>query len=436
MDVKPLQLLVLMSAVFIFTLGFGIIIPVIPYYTQSVGATAFHLGLLLATFSFLQFICGPFWGRISDQIGRKPVILCSLIGFAVAFAIIGFSEHLWMLFIAVIIGGFFSAGISPAAMAYIADITRTGERARMMGLMGAVSGLGFILGPFISSFLSIFGLSIPFFTAAVLSAVTSVGFMALIPESISQEKKFRIIDAVRPGSILRTLADTSKIMISAIETPAGVYLIAMLVISYAISGFEGTFTYYLMKNFGLTSATSSVPLFSGRIAITGPVAMGIVFALMGAISVVCQGLLVGRAIERFGEVIVIAIGLLFGTTGLILILTATDLGAAIGYIGIISIGSGLVFPCLNTVISHLTDDRHQGVVLGVMGSYGSLGRVLGPPIAGYLFVANIALPYLISSAVMMLCAIWILAMFYYNRKNLKAEGLRPDNLVKVPDKQR
>ncbi|HMK45803.1 MAG TPA: MFS transporter [Methanocella sp.] len=425
-----------MSAVFIFTLGFGIIIPVIPYYTQSVGATAFHLGLLLATFSFLQFICGPFWGRISDQIGRKPVILCTLTGFAIAFTIIGFSQYLWMLFIAVAIAGFFSGGIFPAAMAYIADITRTGERARMMGLMGAVSGLGFILGPFISSFLSLFGLSIPFFTAAVLSAITAIGFTILIPESISKEKKFRIVDAIRPGSILHTIVDTSKIMTSAIETPAGIYLIAMLVISYAISGFEGTFTYYLMKSFGLTSATSSVPLFNGRIAVTGPTAMGVVFALMGAISVVCQGLIVGRAIEKFGEVIVIAIGLLFGTVGLILILTATDLGAAIGYICIVSVGSGLVFPCLNTVISHLTDDRHQGVILGIMGSYGSLGRVLGPPIAGYLFVANIALPYLISSAVMMLCAIWILAMFYYDRKNHKVEGLKPDNIVKVPNKQR
>ena len=431
MDIKPLQLLVLTSAVFIFTLGFGIIIPIIPYYTRSVNATAFDLGLLLATFSFLQFFCGPLWGKISDHIGRKPVIVFSLLGFTIAFAIVGLSNYLWMIFVAVAIGGFFSAGISPAVLAFIADISQPSERARLMGLMGAVSGLGFIIGPFVSSFLSVFGLSVPFFAAALLSFITLLGCMVLIPESISYGQLIKIRDAIKPLSMLKMIGETFKHMFIALKTGVGVFLLAMLVISFAISGFEGTFTYFLMDQIGLSSVTSFVKVFDSGINITGPEAMGIVFALMGAVSVLCQGLLVGRAIELFGEEKVIIFGLMIASIGMVLLLTATELGAALGYICIISVGSGLVFPCLNTVISRRTDHRNQGVAMGIMSSYGSFGRVLGPPVAGYAYVINIAFPYAIAALFMLLSAAGLIAFILTEGKKSKVdEKLAPELLIK------
>ena len=431
MEIKPLQLLVLTSAVFIFTLGFGIIIPIIPYYTRSVNATAFDLGLLLATFSFLQFFCGPFWGKISDQIGRKPVIAFSLLGFALAFTLVGMSHYLWMIFVAVAIGGFFSAGISPAVLAFIADITRPAERAKFMGLMGAVSGLGFILGPFISSFLSIFGLSIPFFAAALLSLITMIGCMTLIPESMPRQHMIKVREAIKPLSMLKIVKETFSHMISALKTEVGIFLLAMMIISFAISGFEGTFTYFLMDQIGLSSVTSFVKVFNSGISITGPEAMGLVFALMGAVSVICQGLLVGKAIERFGEELVIIIGLIICAAGLLLLLTASELGAALGYIVIISVGSGLVFPCLNTVISKRTDQRNQGVAMGIMSSYGSLGRVLGPPVAGYAYVMSIALPYAISALFMILSSLGLFGfMIKEGRKKKEPEKPKPEIIVR------
>lgn len=431
MEIKPLQLLVLATAVFIFTLGFGIIIPIIPYYTRSVNATAFDLGLLLATFSFLQFFCGPVWGKISDQIGRKPVIIFSLLGFAIAFSIVGMSSYLWMLFVAVALGGFFSAGISPAVLAFVADTTRPNERAKLMGLMGAMSGLGFIIGPFISSFLSVFGLSVPFFVAAFLSIFTMIGCMVLIPESISYQDLIKVRDAIKPLSMVHIIGETFRHMASELKTGVGAFLMAMLVISFAISGYEGTFTYFIMDRLGLSSATSFVPVFNSGISLTGPEAMGIMFALMGAVSVICQGLLVGRAIEKLGEELVIVAGLIICAAGLFLFLTATELGAAIGYICVISVGSGLVFPCLNTVISKRTDYKNQGVAMGIMSSYGSFGRVLGPPVAGYSYVINIALPYGISAIFMLLSAIGLLVVHLREKKiKNKSEGQKPELVIR------
>lgn len=428
MDIKPLQLLVLMSAVFIFTLGFGIIIPIIPYYARSFNATAFDLGLLLATFSFLQFFCGPLWGKISDQIGRKPVIIFNLLGFTIAFAIVGISSHLWMIFVAVALGGFFSAGILPAVLAFIADITRPAERANLMGLMGAVSGLGLIIGPSVSSFLAVFGLPIPFFIASLLSFVTLLGCMVLIPESISYRKLVKISDVIHPISMMENITDTFKHMVSALHTGVAGLLLAMLVISFAISGFEGTFTYFLMDQLGLSSAASYEKIFHFGVLITGPQATSLVFVLMGAVSVICQGLLVGKAIRIFGEEIVIAIGLIIAAVGLLLLLTATDLGLAIGYICIVSVGSGLVFPCLNTVISKRTDHQNQGVAMGIMSSYGSFGRVLGPIVGGYVYVINIALPNILSAVFMVICSIGMLGIIYarHVKKKRKLDGLKPE----------
>ncbi|CAJ38069.1 MFS transporter [Methanocella arvoryzae] len=432
MELKPLQLLVLTSAVFIFTFGFGIIIPIIPYYTRSVNATAFDLGLLLATFSFLQFFCGPIWGKISDHIGRKPVIIFSLLGFTLAFAMVGLSSQLWMIFIAVSIGGFFSAGIFPAVLAFVADITQPSERAKLMGLMGAVSGLGLILGPFASSLLAVYGLSAPFFAAALISFITMIGCMVLIPESITYTQIVKIRDAVKPLSMLNMIIETFRHMFTALKTGLGVFLMAMLVISFAISGFEGTFTYFLMDKIGLSSVTSFVKVFDSGIHLTGPEAMGIVFAMMGAVSVICQGLIVAKAIEMFGEEKVIIFGLLIASVGMILLLTSTDLGTALIYICIISVGSGLVFPCLNTVVSRRTDERNQGVAMGILSSYGSFGRVLGPIVGGYVYVINIAFPYALSAIVMALSAAGLFAymlMGLWKKKN--SEALDQEILVNV-----
>jgi DHA1 family multidrug resistance protein-like MFS transporter len=431
MDIRPGQIIVLISAIFIFAIGFGIVIPILPYYVRDVGATAFDLGLLLATFSFLQFFCGPFWGKISDNIGRKPVLIVGLLGVSIAFLMLGLSHDLFWIFIAEIVGGAMSAGIWPAALAFIADVTRPSERVRLMGLMGAASGVGFIAGPFISSIIAGFGLSVPFFVAAVLSLVTMVAGYLFIPESIGSERRLKVKDLLLPLVIARMVNDTVRQMFGALKTYVGVFLLATLVISLAIAGFEGTFSYYIMDKFGLTSASSTLQVFDGHLSLTGPSIMGIVFALMGVVSVICQGLLVGKASEHLGEDVIIVVGLLICAAGLVLMTTAGDLISLIAYICVTSIGSGLVFPCLNTVVSRRTDENHQGIMLGIMGSYGSFGRIIGPPVAGYTYGMMMILPYYISAIVMFLCSTAIIAIIWKERKNVKGEPPAPELLTKV-----
>ncbi len=426
MEIKRKQTVVLISAIFIFTLGFGIIIPIIPFYAKNAGADAFVLGLLLATFSFLQFFCGPFWGRISDHIGRKPVVLIGLLGFTIAFVMLGLSNNLAWVFVAEIIGGALSAGIQPAAMAFIADITKPEERGGMMGAMGAASGIGLISGPFISSILSPFGLAVPFYVAAAMSFFTLLAVNILISESVTTERRLSFNDILLPVFVAKMVVDTFRHMFLALRTSVGIYLVATLVISLAIAGFEGTFAYYIMDMFSLTDVATPVSLFGISVSLTGPIVTGIAFALMGVIMVICQGIMVGPMIKWLGEEIVILSGLLISAVGLILMLATQyrpvttfvghDLGLLIASIGVVSIGSGLVFPGLNTIISRRTDERNQGIIMGIMSSYGNFGRIIGPPVAGYTYVINIAVPYMISAVILGATSVGIFILAMHSQK--------------------
>jgi DHA1 family multidrug resistance protein-like MFS transporter len=439
MEIKNRQTIVLISAIFIFTLGFGIIIPIIPFYAKNAGADAFVLGLLLATFSFLQFFCGPFWGRISDHIGRKPVVLIGLLGFTIAFVMLGLSNNLLWVFVAEIIGGALSAGIQPAAMAFIADITKPEERGGMMGAMGAASGVGLISGPFISSILSPLGLSVPFYVAAAMSFFTLLGVNILISESVTSDRRLSISDLLLPVFVARMVIDTFRHMFLALRTSVGIYLVATLVISLAIAGFEGTFAYYIMDMFSLTDVATPVRLFGISMGLTGPLVTGIAFALMGVIMVICQGLLVGRLIKSFGEETVIIGGLLISAAGLVLMLVTQyepvtslvghDLGLLITSIGVVSVGSGLVFPGLNTIISRKTDERDQGIIMGIMTSYGNFGRIIGPPVAGYTYVVNIAVPYMVSAAILAATSVGIFALGLYSQKKDQLK-VAPEAVIK------
>ena len=427
MEIKNRQSLVLICAIFIFTLGFGIVIPVIPFYAKNAGADAFVLGMLLAVFSFLQFFCGPFWGKISDHIGRKPVVIIGLLGFTVAFIMLGLSDNLYWVFIAEIIGGALSAGIQPAAFAFIADITTTKERGGLMGAMGAASGVGLISGPFLSSILSPFGLAVPFYAAAAMSFVTMLAVNVMIKETIAREQRLTASDLLLPVFIAKMIVETFRQMFFALKTSIGIYLVATLVISFAIAGFEGTFAYYIMDTFQLTSNSTPVQVFGYSLWLTGPLVTGIVFALLGVVMVICQGLLVGRLMDRFGEEFVIICGLLVSAAGLILMLLPGnisfipgDIGLVVGCICVVGIGSGLVFPGLNTIISRRTDEKNQGIMMGIMTSYGNFGRILGPPIAGYTYVINIAIPYLLSAAILAATSFGVIALMFRSQKKIRS----------------
>lgn len=180
---------ILFAVMFFVMVGFGIIIPVLPFYAENIGATPTQLGLLMAVYSLMQLIFAPMWGRISDRIGRKPVIMIGISGLAISFFLMGLSSQLWMLFAARIIGGFLSSANMPTVMAYVADITTPEDRGKGMGVVGAAVGLGFVFGPAIGGIFSKISLNMPFYIAGVSSLLTFLLVLFLLKESLTIENR-------------------------------------------------------------------------------------------------------------------------------------------------------------------------------------------------------------------------------------------------------
>ena len=183
MEIRSKQMAVLMLSMFIFTLGFGITVPIMPFFAKSLGGTVVDVGILMAAFSAAELLLAPVWGKASDRIGRKPVIVIGLLGFGIAFACTGLSGSLWMLYASQIFAGALAAGIYPAVMASIADQTEPGQRGRYMGLLGAASGMGVIIGPVSASLIALLGLNVPYFAAAALGLITMAISLAWLPET-------------------------------------------------------------------------------------------------------------------------------------------------------------------------------------------------------------------------------------------------------------
>ena len=262
-----------------------------------------------------------------------------------------------------------------------------------------------------------------------MSFFTLLAVNILISESVNPDRRLRLNDILLPVFVAKMVVDTFRHMFLALRTSVGIYLVATLVISLAIAGFEGTFAYYIMDMFSLTDVATPVRLFGISLALTGPIVTGMAFALMGVIMVICQGILVGPMIKWLGEEKVIISGLIISAAGLILMLatqfnTVTtlvghDLGLLIASIGVVSIGSGLVFPGLNTIISRRTDERNQGIIMGIMTSYGNFGRIIGPPVAGYTYVINIAVPYLFSAVILGATSVGMFLLALYSKKKTR-----------------
>jgi len=273
------QLIVLFSMMFIVMVGFGIIMPILPFYAENMGATATHLGLLFALYSILQFVLAPYWGRLSDRIGRRPVILIGLVGFALSFILFGLANRLWELFAARALGGALSSAVLPTTMAYVADVTNEEQRGGGMGLMGASMGMGMIFGPAIGGYAGAVSMSLPFFVAAAIAlAIALVGFF-LLEESLTEEDKARARAQTTAGQPGQWAA-----VWEALLSPIGFILLLGFLVSFAAANIEGTFALFAERSLGF-----------------GASEMGTVFVGLGIVMVVTQGLLVGPFINRWGE---------------------------------------------------------------------------------------------------------------------------------------
>lgn len=351
-------------------LGFGIIIPVLPFYSRELGATSFHLGLLMATYSVMQLIFAPIWGGLSDKNGRKPFIMLGVIGFAISFFIFAMANSLWVLFFARTLGGFLSSAAMPTVMAYISDTTTDEERSKGMGLMGAAMGIGVIFGPAIGGFLASYGPKTPFFVAALISIINSVFIFLMLPESLCKENRNRQVKIKRPS--LR----------QGLTSPIKSFLLLCFVVSFATANLESTFVYFANDTFGFAQRE-----------------MGIAFMTMGIVSVVVQGGLVSRLINSFGEETVIRAGLLITGSAYFLIIMAIDLTTLIFYLSLSGVGMGILRPSLTTLISKRTVFE-QGVSMGMISSFDSLGRIIGPIFGGATYLLGHNYPYITGAIIM------------------------------------
>ena len=352
---------ILFLIVLIDLIGFGLVIPLLPFYAERFSATPQEVTVLLAVFSLMQMVTAPIWGRLSDRVGRRPVLMVSMTAAALAYLWLGFADTLWMLFAARALAGACAGNIA-AAQAYIADVTPPEKRARGMGMIGAAFGLGFIIGPALGGVvagnnLATADLRTPGLIACGLSLTALVGVFAVLKESrpadLTPRPRKSRVTALRDAIGRKTLA---RLLL--------VFFLAIL----AFGGMEAVFALWAMAQFGW-----------------GPEQIGYLFTYIGVLSAAVQGGLIGRLTARFGEEKLLVAGLALIALGLLAIPLSHDLAVQVIAVSCLALGMGAMQPSLNSLISRRSGAAEQGEVLGVAQSVGSQSRVLGPIMAGALF---------------------------------------------------
>ncbi|MDF2815536.1 MAG: tetracycline resistance efflux pump [Paenibacillus sp.] len=372
MNKQMLTIMLILVTIFI---GFGIIIPIMPEMVSP-----FHLSMMLMLYSAVSFLMSPFWGGLSDRIGRRPVLLTGLVGFSVSFLLFGLADGvLWLLYVSRLLGGLFSGAATACAVAYVADITSNENRTKGMGLVGMSIGLGFIFGPAIGGLLSYFGHQVPFYTSSALALVTFVFASVVLKESLSPDK--RTARKERRASRWTAFAGSLKYL----------YVLSFFV-SFTLAGLEATLQYFEIQKFGAT-----------------PMDMGIMFLVSGIVGAAIQGGVVRRFIKSGDESKVIGIGLTLSAIGFFLILLSSSLLTATIFMTVFAAGNALIRPCVTSLITQKTRVG-QGVASGLSSSMDSLGRIAGPLMGISAFHLNIHLPFLIGG-VLCLAAITLVIGF-------------------------
>jgi DHA1 family tetracycline resistance protein-like MFS transporter len=365
---KRSPLLVIFVTVFIDLVGFGIVIPVLPFYVEGTqfDASPRAVGLLFASYSVMQLVFTPILGRLSDKYGRRPVLFFSLLGTSLGFFVLGFATTLWMLFAGRIIDGITGGNIS-TAQAYIADVTTEENRAKGMGLIGAAFGLGFIFGPAIGGILSRWGVHVPFLFAGALSLANATLLYFVLPETVTPDHPARQSAATgRWSQLARALRQSRLAFVLA------VYFLFVTAFSVMTASF-GLFTLY---RFGFDAHDT-----------------GWIFAFVGVVGAGIQGGLIGRLVKAFGEPALVIAGALLFTASLVLIpLTGPHTGtpALLALGALFALGNGLATPSLTSLASKSAGAGEQGGVLGVTQSVASLARVVGPLLSAALIYSAAA----------------------------------------------
>ena len=351
---------VLFGVVLLDLIGFGIVIPILPFLSPELGADKLDIAYIIVAYAVGAGLCAPLWGRLSDRIGRKPVIMICLAGAALSYLMLGLSSALWMVYASRAFAGLMAGNVGVAS-AMMADITRPENRARGMGLIGAAFGLGLVLGPMLGGLLSGTrpGFFLPCLVAGVMSLLAIVAAAIFLPESLTPERRAANLaqqtstDAISSYSVMR------------------------------MSGQRLLILQFVLHNLCVSSLTYLFPLWAGDTLGWGPREVGIVFGIQGAIMVVVQGGLMGPLVRSLGELQLLRIAVSGLVVGLLMGVFADTMLFKVGSIFVAMTGATLCMPLLNALVSHRSPVMVRGQMLGIAGAAGSWGRVIGPLLAGF-----------------------------------------------------
>lgn len=374
MKIRNTNILILFFTLIVIMMGFGMIIPIMPFYVKQLGASGSALGFLMATYGVMQFIFAPFWGQLSDRYGRKKILMLGVLGNAATQVLFGLSTHLWMLFAARILSGMLSSATLPTAMAFISDSTSREQRGGGMGIIGAAFGIGMVIGPGLGGWLATESLSLPFFIAAGLSMVAFALIALILPESLPQEKRIALPNKFRGPQLSK--------MWKYLFGPLGFLLFMACLLTFGLTNFEAIFGLYSADRYGYS-----------------PRLVGILFMVIGVVSAVVQGLLTGPLTRRWGEANVIRGSLIASAAGFLILTQVNTLPAVIAAVCFFILSNALLNPANSSLISKRTE-ASQGLVMGLNNSYQSLGRIIGPAWAGLVYDININFPYWTGAVVM------------------------------------
>ena len=368
------NLFILSFTLVVVTLGFGLVIPIIPFYMENMGAGGTELGLLVASYAVMRLIFAPIWGSFSDRIGRKPIMMIGIFGYGLTMVLFGLATELWMLFAARILSGILSSATSPTTMAYIGDSTSEEDRGWGMGILGAAVGLGTIFGPALGGLLAGESLSTPFIIAGAMSMLALILIATLLPESLPKESRQPVGKKIPIPEL--------RLWWQALFSPIGILLVLAFILTCGLMVFYGIFGLYALEKFNY-----------------GPKEVGIIFMVVGLVSAITQGGLTGPITRRWGESPVIKIGMLGSALAFILMSLAENYWSLLITIGLFVFTTAILTPAVSSLTSKRAATQ-QGMAMGLSNSFMSLGRIAGPLWAGFVLDLNLIYPF-ISGAVVM-----------------------------------
>jgi MFS family permease len=370
----------ILITVFVDLLGYGIMLPLLPYYVQAQAGGAAIAGGLMSVYSAVQLVSGPILGALSDRLGRRPVLLACLFGTGVSYFLLGLADSLLLIFLAVLIDGLTGSNLT-TAHAYIADVTTSENRARGMSMVGAAFGLGLMAGPALGGLLSGYGLHIPALTAAALAFANTLFGILVLPESLPPERR-----ETKP--ISQIFAWGGQFMEFFRQAKIRKFLIALFLLNLAFAGLQTNFPLYSNQRFQWTPTQTSY-----------------FYLYVGVCAVFIQGFLFGKLQSRFGERNLTLFGLTCMVIGLAGMALATAAWMLFPAVTVVAVGTGTSIPSLTALVSLRVSEAGQGRLMGGMQTLLSLTNIIGPTLAGVTFeVIGVSTPYILGS-ILSLCAL-------------------------------